>query len=266
MTGVVAGVSTKDSQAPVHWAAEEASTRRSPLRLVSAVPGNGPGEPAEDLLDAMADEVSVAWPGLEVTTEVVRGRAADALRATAAGADLLVVGADDASPFVEATSGSVTGELLTTTPCALAVVPRRGWTGFPADAPVVVGVDEPAPAHAALAYAYAAASRTGRPLTILHCAPSGGPTARSVWSRTHLTAGLGGLFPDVPVTVEEVVGDGETRLAAASRGAATLVLGARGQFASGRFGSVSRKLIRRGHCPVVVARGRAGTGRASAVS
>jgi nucleotide-binding universal stress UspA family protein len=167
---------------------------------------------------------------------------------------------------VEATSGSVPGELLTTTPCALAVVPRRGWTESPAHAPIVVGVDEPAPAHAALAYAYAAASRTGRPLTILHCAPSAAPGVRSVWSRTHLTAGLGGLFPDVAATVEEVVGDRETRLAAATRTAATLVLGARDPFASGRFGSVSRKLIRRGHCPVVIARGRPGVGRVWAAS
>lgn len=250
---VVAGVSTMDGQAVVNWAAEEASTRHAALRLVTASPDRHPDGTADRLAE-LSGRLATGWPGLSVTAQLVPGTPAAVLRTEARGADLLVVGADDASPFTEAFNGSVPGDLVATAPCPLVVVPRRGWT-TPASAPVVVALDESATSQAALAYAYAAAQRTGRTLTIVRCVTR--ELDRAVGTvQALLHAAFGALYPTVDVTTEVTTGDPRHVLAAASRGAALLVLGSRGhgRFAAGLFGSVSRHVIRRGGCPVVVAR------------
>ena len=245
-TAVVAGVSTMDSRPVVRWAAEEAAARHVELRLVTAVPERR-ASPDVTAGWVLAAEVAACWPGLAVTTDVATGQPAAVLRAAAVGADLLVVGGDDVSPFMEAIKGSVPGELLTTAPCSVAVVPRREWT-TPAPTPVVVGLDEPDTADTALAYAFAAAARAGLRVKVMCCAPG----VRTVLRQA--LVGFGELFPDVVFTVEEAVGDPEVLLATASRAAALVVLGSRSRFVSWLFGSVSRNLIRRGHCPVVIAR------------
>lgn len=261
---VVAGVSTSDNGPVVHWAAEEAAARRAGLRLVTARPGPAAADrylpndvavehraAAQALLAGLAADVAARWPGLTVTTEVLAGPPAAVLRDAAAEADLLVVGADDASAFTEAIRGSVPGDLLTSAPCPLAVVPRREWPGAPASAPVVVALDESTGAQAALAYGYGAAARAGRPLTILRCVTDTGAAT----PETHALTAFEALYPDVPVTTEMTSGDPRQVLVTASRRAALLVVGSRrrGRVASSLFGSVSRHLIRNGGCPVVVA-------------
>jgi len=265
---VVVGVSTSDGQRSVRWAAEEASDRHAELRLVTARPQQAaadrylPNDVADAhlaaalrLLSDLTDEVAAGWPGLAVTTEVVNGPAAAVLRAVAEEADLLVVGADDASPFTEAISGSVPGDLLTTAPCPLAVVPRRR-PATTATAPVVVALDESTLSQAALAYGYAAATRSGRPLTVLRCVATGHLDGAAATAQARLLIGYGELHPDVAVSTDVVPDDPRYALVAASRQAALLVVGSRGRgrLASGLFGSVSRDLIRRSACPVVVAR------------
>lgn len=266
---VLVGVSTFDSRRSlVAWAADEATARGAELRLLTARPAPGaadrylPSDPAptyraaaEHQLTEMAAYVTNSWPGLAVSTELAVGPPAAALRAAGEKADLLVVGADGANAFVEAISGSVTGDLLTTSPCPLAVVPRRERTeAVPADAPIVVALDEHGTAQAAVAYGFATAARSGRPLTVIHCL-SPGPHDSSENIARALT-GFGALYPDVVVTDEIVRGDPRYVLTDTSRSAALLVLGSRGRgrLASGLFGSVSRHLVRRAGCPVVVAR------------
>lgn len=268
---VVAGVSTFDSHKwVVAWAAAEAAARDAELRLLTARPGPAapdrylPSDPApayragaEQELTEAAAYIKTNWPGLVVSTELATGPPAAVLRAAAEDADLLVVGADDASPFIEAISGSVPGDLLTTAPCPLAVVPRRELTetkALPASAPVVVALDEHGTAQAAVAYAFAAAAASGRPLTVLHCLPPGPRDTSSSVARALI--GFRELYPDVVVTDEIEHGDPRYVLTDLSRSAALLVLGSRGRgrLASGLFGSVSRHLIRHSGCPVVVAR------------
>jgi nucleotide-binding universal stress UspA family protein len=211
---------------------------------------------AERQLTEMAAYVHTDWPDLVVSTELALGPPAATLRAAGEEADLLVVGADDASPFVEAISGSVPGDLLTTAPCPLVVVPGRERTekAVPPDAPVVVALDGHGAAQAAVAYGFATAARSGRPLTVIHCLP---PSPHEISeSVAQALIGFGGLYPDVVVTDEIVRGDPRYVLTDTSRSATLLVLGSRGRgrLASGLFGSVGRHLIRRARCPVVVAR------------
>jgi nucleotide-binding universal stress UspA family protein len=161
---------------------------------------------------------------------------------------------------VEAIAGSVPGDLLTTAPCPLAVVPRREWT-TPASTAVVVALDEIGTAQSALAFAFAAASRSKRALSVLRCLPASGTERATDDEQSRTVAAFAELHPDIPVTTEVTSGDPTEALVAMSRTAALLVLGSRGRgrLASSLFGSVSRALIRRSGCPVVVARTRSGT-------
>ncbi len=269
---VVTGVSSVDYRLPlVRWAADEAAARGAELRLVTAVPRRAaperylPADTAEALrtaararLTQAAKEASVRRPDLFVTTEVVSGPPAEALHGAAAEADLLVVGADDQSPFAEAISGSVPGALLTTSPCPIAVVPQSELV-VRADVPVLVALDGAGTSRAALAYAFAAADRSGRALVALHCVPADGRDGMADPEQARALLAFDALYPDVAVTEEVVEGDPANVLTDRSRDAALLVLGSRGRgrLASGLFGSVSRNLIRRSGCPVVVARARA---------
>lgn len=248
---VVAGVSTVDSRVVVSWAAGEAAIRQAELRLVTA---GTPLPDAERLLDKLAAEAMADWPGLAVTTSVVPGAPAEVLRAEAADADLLAVGADDASPFSQAVHGSVPGDLLTSAPCPLGVIPRRGWT-TPASAPVVVALDESTRSQAALAYGYAVTALTGQRLTILRCGTNESLGSGAGAAEVRLLIAFEELYPDVVVSTELVRDDARQVLVPMSRRAALLVLGAgrRARRASSVFGSLSRDLIRRGGCPVVMA-------------
>ena len=264
---VVAGVAALDARrSVVAWAAGEAAARDAELRLVTARPGPAapdrylPTDPApahraaaERELAEMTDYVHSRWPGLVVSTELTFGLPADVLRATAEHAELLVVGADEANPVAEAVSGSVPGDLLTTAPCPLVVVPRHEHvvTGV---APVVVALDEHGTAQAAVAYGFAAAARSGRQLTVVHCLPPG--PRDTTGSVERVLAEHLGRHPDVTVTDEIVRGDPRHVLTDLSRSAALLVVGSRGhgRLASSLLGSVSRHLIRTSGCPVVVAR------------
>jgi nucleotide-binding universal stress UspA family protein len=265
---VVAGVSTRDGGGPARWAADEANARHAELRLVTARPARAAADrylpndvadahlaAARQLLADLRSEVVARLPGLTVTTEVTTGPPAAVLRAAAEEADLLVVGADDASPFTEAISGSVPGDLLTTSPCPLAVVPRREWM-TPASAPVVVALDESPAAQAALSHGYATAARNGRPLTILRCVATGHLGEAAATAQARLLIAYGELYPDVVVSTDVVPDDPRQALVTASRRAAQLVLGSRGRgrLASSLFGSISRDLIRRSSSPVVIAR------------
>lgn len=276
---VVVGVSSFDARLPMaRWAAGEAARRGAVLRLVTAHPAQAlpdrylPAPPADAHREAalrclsdMSAVVAAQWPDLAVTTELVAGPPSAVLRAAAEDAALLVVGADDASPFTEAIVGSVPGDLLTTSPCPLAVVPRRAWT-TPESAPVVVAVDGHETSQAALAYGFAAADRYGGPLTVLRClVPGAGERAESQGEDRTLI-GFTGLYPGVEATTDVRTvdqGDIADTLVTVSRTAAQLVLGSRGRgrLASGLFGSVSRTLIRRAGCPVVVARATAAAGQ-----
>lgn len=252
---VVVGVSSYGARVPmVRWAAGEAARRGTELWLVTA--HRDRHLPVDADRDAVLRTIADSWPDLTVRTEVAVGRPAPVLREFAEDAALLVVGADDVSPFTEAITGSVPGDLLTTAPCPLAVVPRREWT-TPASTPVVVALDGQETSQAALAYAFAAADRCDSPLTVLRFLAPG--TAEPA-DRTLM--GFRGLYHGVRVTTEVSHADPAEELVAASRNAAQLVLGSRGRgrLTSGLFGSVSRTLIRKAGCPVVVGRAPAAAG------
>lgn len=138
---------------------------------------------------------------------------------------------------------------------------------------VVVGIDRSGEARAALAWAAAEAKVRGVPLHVLHAwGGIGVEVARaSGWVKAVTTdmereaatevvdqavADVLGPHPDVEVVVDVVPGEAPDALVGASRRAALLVVGSRGEggFAGLRLGSVSEKCVHHAHCPVVVVR------------
>ncbi|MFL6141822.1 MAG: universal stress protein [Labedaea sp.] len=258
---VVAGLApSRPRPELVSWAAIEAQTRHATLELVAACP---PGNAiAEATLSWAATVAAEHQPGLRVLTRIVAGRPEQVLSAQAGGADLLVIGAGEQNSFAEAITGSVPAALLSTAPCPIVVVPKDAKPAGDT-ARVLVGVDTAEPSRAALDYAFDAASRQCAGLEVVLCWTAPHDRAERCGERADqhrgLAESLAGFavdYPDVPVTEHLVDGDPIEELARRSRHAALLVLGSRGRgrLASMAFGSVSRTLIRRSHCPVAVLR------------
>jgi len=254
---VVAGVSPLAPRPEtLVWAAQEARARGAVLEVVSAWSARPQADrdTAREALRRAAELAERRAPGVQVVTRMITGLPEPVLRAEATGAGLLVVGADDQSPLLEAITGSVPGALLSTAPCPLVVVPKD--VPPPGDdAPVLVGMDGVETSAAALDHGFSVADRSGRALRVVHCWTAPRDPAQHQAIATCL-AGYAARYPNVAVTEEEVEGDPVTELARRSRQAALLVLGSRGRgrLASMAFGSVSRTLIRRCRCPVVVLR------------
>ncbi|SHF69835.1 universal stress protein [Streptoalloteichus hindustanus] len=282
---VVVGVSgIEEEDAPVvAWAAEEAARRGAALRLVhvyvalpytTPVMLNGPIPPLDDeavreagraALDRAANQVRATHPALDLGTELTGGQPELALRTESATASLLVLGAHHHGPLAEAVLGSTAGAMSVTSACPVVAVPVDRQPSAP-DGPVVVGVDDPGTARAAVEFAVAEASRRGVDLHAVHCwagqAALGGEVPdepeRHEQVLAEATAELAERWPDVRLHTTSVRGDALSELLRRSDDAALLVVGTHGRHRLGAvvLGSVSRALLRSARCPVAVVRPR----------
>jgi nucleotide-binding universal stress UspA family protein len=142
MSTVVVGVDgSKGSIEALRHAIEEARMHDASLKVVSAwhVPamlyesGWAPlpvdltvyPAAAQETLDRILDEVGAADSGVEVTTVVHEGQAADVICAEAKGADLLVVGSRGLGGFRGLLLGSVSQQCAHFAPCPVLIVPNR---------------------------------------------------------------------------------------------------------------------------------------------
>jgi nucleotide-binding universal stress UspA family protein len=286
---IVVGVDgSHASDAALVWAADEAARRRLPLHVLHAYPwemvyprAGGlplPGRElmaveeerraaAETLLAETEQTLRRTHPGVEVRTSTAPGTASGMLVDASHGADSVVVGAHGAGWLRDVALGSVSLAVAAHAACSVVVVhtpdkPPRARSG------IVVGVDDAPQAEAALAYAFARAAERDVEITAVH----------TWWMDTlvapPLMAGLDEVdkaegavlretlepwqerYPDVKVRWVLVQGHPATSLVRASESAELLVVGSRGRggFASLLLGSVSRSVLHRASCPVVVAR------------
>ncbi|SHF94240.1 universal stress protein [Streptoalloteichus hindustanus] len=275
----IAGVEGEDARV-VAWAAEEATRRGLPLRLVHVIapqPYEMPftlggqvlplddaalREAARTSLDEAVAQVRTTHPELAVTASLADGRPEAVLRAESARAAMLVVGAHRHGALAEAVLGSTAGDMSVSAKCPVVAVPvdeQRSSTA----GPVVLGVDDAETSRAAAEFAFAEASWRGVELHAVHCWP--GPPALSEGLPepqdhelvlTGALSGLAGRYPDVTVHALSVNGEAPTELLHRSQGAALLVVGTHGRRRVGAviLGSVSRQLLRSATCPVAVVR------------
>jgi nucleotide-binding universal stress UspA family protein len=276
---------TEPAGRAVDWAAGEAVRRHLPLEVVHVVdrgalvgaPEATPWDPSA--ADAVTAEgvarARAGRAGLAVTGATLPGSPRTVLVHAARQADLLVVGSRGRGELAGSVLGSVATAVTAHAPCPVVVVRGDRVLAPGPDRPIVVGVDDSAPAADALEYAADLAARSRAPLRIV-CARQ--PTTADSWARAYWVA----VSPDVdPVevadeaarvvagrarddarrrhpdlTVQSLVAEGPAAgvILAHARDAALVVVGARGRGSvTGRFlGSVSHGVVHGAHCPVVV--------------
>ncbi|MFZ4265291.1 universal stress protein [Streptomyces arboris] len=283
-----------ESLAAALWAAEEASLLDVPLHLIhveewpvtAEVPvlsAESLVERYETLLRATADRVRADRPGLDVTTEMARGRAPAELTAAANEAEVTVLGSRGLGGVVGFLIGSVSLAVVGRARRPVVLVrsgsassgagsgdpdPGSG-SGSGSGSGIVLGVDIEQPCDPLLAFAFGEAARRDEELRIVHSwspPPAAGYTAilnPSVGSGLGQKAaeGLAGMvgpwrskFPAVRVTEQAVVGPAAAALVDASRSAGLLVVGRRSRRSpvGPHLGHVAHAAIHHSPAPVAV--------------
>ena len=278
--------STSDDIA-IRWAAQEASMRALPLRIVHvATPPTLPpmmsydladlvlarfGAATSELVESATGKARTVAPGIDVGHEVRPGQVVEQLVQAASGARLLVLGSGQRFDTSRVGLGSVATHVTAHAPCPV-IVARVPQSGEPTTGPnagrVVVGVDGSDASVGAVGFAFEESSRRGIGLTAVHAwqyepdpwmidvrdlgeydKAAGRVLAESL-------AGWADKYPDVDVISLRVQRRPVQALIEACAGAVLLVVGShgRGRFAGMLLGSVSQAMLRHASVSVAVAR------------
>lgn len=288
---VVGHDASPESGAAIRWAAHEAHRRGRDLLVVFAYDLDLWTAPhlvrfwtpqdaqalAEERVQTGVALAREAVPGVVVRALTSRAAAAPALVGLSRGADLVVLGDGRHGRVTGALVGSVAFAVTAAAECPVVLVPVGTKDRDERSAPVVVGLDGSAGSTRALSVAIDLAVRDGAPL---HLVSAWDTPAADHWSRAYLVdeagrqaslhaarrsadaavaAARAQLTVAHPVlVVRERVERGRPVevLTEASRGAAVVVVGARGRgdLRSLLLGSVSRGVLETSHCPVYVVR------------
>lgn len=268
---VVAFDGSAPSQAALRVAVSEATSRQTPLHLVSAIDVLANPTPSDAVYSRTArqaaheaTEWAVTLLGRDrVTTTIEAGSPTVVVLASCRPDDLLVVGSQGHRPVARMFLGSTSAALITLATCPVIVV--KG-TMARVHGPVLVGVDGSKPSGEAVMFAAEEAYRRG-------------VTLRVVFAVSPVVDAMGFVSgPDEPVLREAATVLGEAVAEAAdtypglvvddllvqahpvealtrhANGAQLLVVGTRGRggVLSMLLGSVGREMIQRAPCPVVV--------------
>jgi nucleotide-binding universal stress UspA family protein len=279
---VVVGVDGSPGGAlALDWGVRHAVLRNRPLLLVNAA-----GDPARTsayvgtvdarrMLEGAARQVTDQAlgvvrrlaPNLEVDVTTPLQDPRQALLDLSDRASVIAVGTRGRGPVRALLLGSVSTAVAEHASCPVAVIrPARDDAGVPAA--VVVGVDGGVTSSAALETAFDLADAQGRPLHVVHSWSDVDMFVDRFSDEERLEradaherlmaeslAGYAEKYPDVVVTRQLADGSPVQVLLSMSRDAATLVVGSRGLTGlQAVLGSVSRDLVERAACTVVVAR------------
>ena len=275
----------------VAWAANRAAARNLPLLILLVVPELPlPGRTAaaaainqgthyvDDFLaesqqkvEAVAERLRAEYPGVEIEARVVQGHDSSILAEASKDAAQVVVGArGQNAPLSVKLLGGVSDAVASHAHGQVAVI--SDFAEENPNGPVVVGVDDSAPARAAAWIAFDAAQVRGVPVIAVNAWDFGPYDAfnAEIWDHsmqqinTSLTdlvnevlAPLREEFPNVEVEVRIVRGRPENAIVDASKGAGLVVVGSRGRggFKGLMLGSTSKHVLRESHAPVIVTRG-----------
>ncbi|MFB8143492.1 universal stress protein [Streptomyces parvus] len=276
-----------ESRAAAQWAAREAALRGAALRLMHVeewpitpeIPLTSTQslvERYETLLRETADRARRDRPGLEVTTELVHGRAVEELTRAANEAEVTVLGSRGLGGVVGFLVGSVSLGVIgkVRSPVVLVRRPEETDAAASTEAPaatgarIVLGVDLDHPCDALLSFAFGQADRGNAALQVVHSwalPPAYGYAAildpgvgsglgqRAAQGLTELLRPWRAEFPRVEVAEKAVMGPAADELVLASRGAGLVVVGRRGSRALGfHIGHVAHAVIHHSAAPVAV--------------
>ena len=278
---VVVGVGDENSLTAVNWAATEAVRRGVDLVAVHVVneaqrwslnrtahsrvtgidSGTSEARSARKLLTKVAESLATSHPELIVRTQLVAGDVAPVMGALSERSTLIVIGGKRQAL---GRAGHLAGVLGGHGRAPLVVVHSDDTEQ---SGPVIVGIDMGPEAKAALDVAFDQAARRNVPLHVIHAVqrpvaePSTGllvPVSdvyATEASITHsLVTGWHEQYPKVEVVERTQEGAAAQALIDAASNASMIVVGShgRGTLAALLLGSVSRTLVGRAPCPVIV--------------
>jgi nucleotide-binding universal stress UspA family protein len=282
---ITAGVDgSEESLAGLAWAAREAVRRGLALRVVHAWRFQ-----QHDAIDAGDEESQTQWvreglaeaarsvterhPGLEVTTDVVEGTAAEALAAAAGESEMLVLGSRGHGRVVGFLLGSVGQQVIAgaTRPVVLVRATDQASTEVAGHEIVVGQQGDPEDSAAALRFAFETAAARGAAVRAVRAWTLPPLFAYSPGSLKLLDE-AGGLepyekkaladalrpwrerFPDVHVVEHVEMGSGGQVLLSVAGRAQVMVVGrrARRTAVGARIGSVAHGMLHHADCPVAV--------------
>lgn len=285
---VVGYDASQESSTAVRWAARTAERLGWALDVVhvwgfAGQEGGGAGSSwlgmqvraaVEEVAEEGAALARQAAPGVVAEACVEHGSAAGVLVDRARHARLMVLGRHGAGRFAGALIGSVTSGVLHHAACPVVVVPE-GAEDLPEDAPVLVGFDGSSESFGALEAACDQARLRGTALTVVTAWTAAAETSRpTYWAAAYPSRAPGEVAVaegertldrarswftpqhDLTVTFDLAEGRAQEVLVRRSRHAGLMVVGTRGRggFTSLVLGSVSRAVVHRAHCPVLVTR------------
>ncbi|WP_063792452.1 universal stress protein [Streptomyces atriruber] len=284
---VVAGIDGRpESLAAADWAAREAVYKgrplllvhawsRSPYSMVSVAANTAQRAEAERVLNAAADRIARACPGLRVKTDQVEGPAVTALSRLADGAELLALGRRTKRSPAGLPGGSVARGVISRVERPVALVRAGEGQGRSAHVPrtgdVVLGVDLGNPCAEAIGFAFEEARLRRCGLRVVHAwsdppTSEGEATEIGLVEAEHreeersglLTAVLKvrrGEYPEVPVIESVRRGKASSTLLRDTDGADLLVVGHRlgaHPYLGLHSSPTVHAVMQHARCPVVV--------------
>jgi nucleotide-binding universal stress UspA family protein len=293
---VAAGLDgSPESRAAAEWAAREAELRGLPLKVVHVwepVPEPMAEAPllggethqhwSERIPRETAQGLERRHPGVEVTAEQRTGPAAEALTASAEGAELLVLGSRGLGGLTGFLVGSVGRSVIahTRTPVVVVRAGEEAADEHEGDAagrssartpfkPVVVGFDTRGTDDTVLAFAFDEAARRGTSVRVVHgwdlppyyaYGLAADPEFDRDVAREQAALLADALrpwrqkYPAVDITEDSGTGGASTRLIEASREASLVVVGRRVRHSPFgiHIGSVTHAVLHHAKAPVAV--------------
>ena len=266
---VVAWNATPEAEAALHWATARESQRRGTIALVFIVEDRSDVQQQNEASAAIRDAAArtrAAAPGCTVTTTIGYGEPRDVLVEYTNEDWVLAVGARARTTARPRATGSTASRLAAASRGTVAVVPGSS-TATGRD--VLVGVDGSREAESAAEFAANEAERLAADLVLVHAwnepaLMEGQPSvdrrfldALSDESTHLLSAARTDLLtrhPGLSIGIRSLHGEPDRALLHASLAAQELIVGSRGLRGLRRvlLGSVSRNLVERAGCPIVV--------------
>ena len=179
---VLATDGTMASDGALHYAVQQARTRRADLRILHVMPMAvpmpplRPVEPADlepyalDVLTHAAEQARDLAPGLAVSTMLAHGGRVRAIVDGSADAQLVVVGRESTHGLERLLTGATTAGVAANARCPVVVVPGdwRPRSNAEAGGTVVVGIRRPDDASHLMAAAYEQATMLDATITVVH--------------------------------------------------------------------------------------------------